>query len=157
MNSKKMLVYESDLGLYQYLLSIFMNVRDVYNFINFTIYQCYNLSTMKGISKSNEKKVKANDCPNPSISSSKSKISKKISISTEDFVIRKVGVFDDDYIVVGELGEGSFGKVYKVYHKILKMNRALKTIKKRKTEHFSSFEEIEILKKLDHPSILKIY
>lgn len=72
-------------------------------------------------------------------------------------MICKVGSFDDDYMISGKIGEGSFGTVYKVTHKTLKINRALKTIKKRSGEHFSSFEEIEILKKLDHSNILKIY
>jgi calcium-dependent protein kinase len=69
----------------------------------------------------------------------------------------KVGTFDDHYLIIGKIGEGSFGTVYKVLHKTLKIHRALKTIKKRGSEHFSSFEEIEVLKKLDHNNILKIY
>lgn len=69
----------------------------------------------------------------------------------------RVGNFDDHYTITGKIGEGSFGTVYKVKHKALKLERALKTIKKRSASHFSSFDEIEVLKKLDHSNILKIY
>jgi calcium-dependent protein kinase len=68
-----------------------------------------------------------------------------------------VGNFDDHYVITGKIGEGSFGSVYKVRHKVLKLDRALKIIKKRSNANFSSFEEIEVLMKLDHPNILKIY
>jgi serine/threonine protein kinase len=60
-------------------------------------------------------------------------------------------------MIVGKIGEGSFGSVYKVYHKSLKSYRALKTIKKNPGSQFSVFDEISILKKLDHRNILKIY
>ncbi len=80
-----------------------------------------------------------------------------MSIKTENFVICKVGSFDDDYMVVGKIGEGSFGSVYKIYHKTLQTFRALKTIKKNPDSKYSVFEEISILKKLDHSNILKIY
>ena len=71
--------------------------------------------------------------------------------------MRRVGNFDEHYIVTGKIGEGSFGSVYRVRHRTLRIERALKTIKKRGPEHFSSFEEIEVLKRLDHANILKIY
>ena len=69
----------------------------------------------------------------------------------------RVGTFDEHYAVCGKLGEGTFGTVYKVKHKTLNLERALKMIKKRDKSHFSAFEEIEVLKKLDHVNILKIY
>jgi serine/threonine protein kinase len=87
----------------------------------------------------------------------KSRLKTKLSINSENFVMRRVGNFDDHYIVTGKIGEGSFGSVYRVRHRSLRIERALKTIKKRGPEHFSSFEEIEVLKRLDHANILKIY
>ena len=69
----------------------------------------------------------------------------------------RVGTFDEHYMVVGKLGEGTFGTVYRVKHRTLHLERALKMIKKRGKKHYSSFEEIEVLKKLDHANILKIY
>ena len=59
-------------------------------------------------------------------------ILKKGSINSEKFVICKMGKFDNDYDIVGKLGEGSFGTVYKVRHKLLKIDRALKMIGKKK-------------------------
>jgi calcium-dependent protein kinase len=59
----------------------------------------------------------------------------------------------------GFLGEGSYGKVYKVYDKINKTYRALKKIKKEimtKNDEIKIKKEIEILKMLDHPNIIKI-
>lgn len=80
-----------------------------------------------------------------------------VSISSENFVMQRVGNFDDHYLVISKIGEGCFGSVFRVRHRSLRIERALKTIKKRGPEHFSSFEEIEVLKRLDHANILKIY
>ena len=81
----------------------------------------------------------------------------KLSISSENFVVCRVGNFVQHYTVTAKIGEGSFGSVYRVLHRSLRLERALKTIKKRGPEHFSSFEEIEVLKRLDHANILKIF
>ena len=71
--------------------------------------------------------------------------------------MRRVGSFDKEYKIMGKIGEGTFGTVYRVVHRSLGIERALKTIKKRGKKHFSSYEEIDVLKKLDHANILKIY
>lgn len=84
-------------------------------------------------------------------------IAKKISINSENFVMCKANSFDRDYSILAKIGEGCFGSVYRVQHKLLKLERALKIIKKKKNEHFSSFEEIDVLKKMDHSNILKIF
>jgi calcium-dependent protein kinase len=86
-----------------------------------------------------------------------SRLKSKLSINSENFVMCRVGNFDDHYVVTGKIGEGSFGSVFSVRHRTLKLERALKIIKKRGPQHFSSFEEIEVLKRLDHSNILKIY
>ncbi len=49
------------------------------------------------------------------------KLSKRVSINSENFVMCRVGSFDDHYIVTGKIGEGSFGTVYRVKHKTLKL------------------------------------
>jgi len=60
------------------------------------------------------------------------------------------------------LGEGSFGKVFKVKHKISGEYRAMKVINKYSTslspeEEEEILKEINILKMLDHPNIIKVY
>ena len=57
------------------------------------------------------------------------------------------------------LGSGAFGEVWLVRHKDLDRDFAMKIIKKRKNRSNDEKEilnEIEILKKLDHPKILKV-
>ena len=63
------------------------------------------------------------------------------------------------YIKKKMLGSGAFGEVWLVHHKDLDRDFAMKTIKKRKNRYNDEKEilnEIEILKKLDHPKILKV-
>lgn len=52
----------------------------------------------------------------------------------------KIGKFDSDYEIVDKIGEGSFGTVYKVKHKNLHLERALKTIKKLSNNVASTFD-----------------
>ena len=84
----------------------------------------------------------------------------------------KIVVLNNDVIVSGNevnpekiyikkklLGSGAFGEVWLVRHKDLERDFAMKIIKKRKNksnEEKEILNEIEILKKLDHPKILKI-
>ena len=63
------------------------------------------------------------------------------------------------YIKKEELGKGAFGEVWLVTHKDLNKDFAMKIIKKRKNSDKDDKEirnEIEILKTLDHPKILKV-
>jgi calcium-dependent protein kinase len=58
------------------------------------------------------------------------------------------------------LGQGAFGEVRKCINRHTKVIRAVKLIKKEsmnKEEEESFKHEITILKKLDHPNILKLY
>ena len=71
----------------------------------------------------------------------------------------------DPYEVFEELkllGEGSFGKVFKVAHKQSRVIRAMKIINKQRAaigseEEKTLINEISILKSLDHPNIIKVY
>ena len=88
-----------------------------------------------------------------------------IKVYTENFITKSGQKVDDTYEKICELGNGAFGKVYKVKRKNSGFNpiiRALKVISKDQmmvsenaSEELKS--EIEILKKLDHPNIMKIY
>ena len=63
------------------------------------------------------------------------------------------------YIKIKMLGSGAFGEVWLAHHKDLDRDFAMKIIKKRKNRRNDEKEilnEIEILKKLDHPKILKV-
>ena len=68
----------------------------------------------------------------------------------------------DLYIEMKKIGEGTYGKVVKVQHKITKVFRAMKIINKNKMslgneEEDTLINEINIVKSLDHPNIMKVY
>jgi aurora kinase len=66
-----------------------------------------------------------------------------------------------DFDYIKELGEGSYGQVHLVSHKKTKAMYALKIIDKLAKENLEVKEnfnrEIEIMYKLDHPNIVKLY
>ena len=66
------------------------------------------------------------------------------------------------YDELNMLGEGAYGKVVKVRHKISKVLRAMKIIHKDKIslgseEEEALINEINVVKSLDHPNIMKVY
>ena len=66
-----------------------------------------------------------------------------------------------DFDIIKELGEGSYAKVYLVMHKKTKVKYAIKAIDKlnieNKKEKSCFNREVEIMYKLDHPNIAKLY
>ena len=63
-----------------------------------------------------------------------------------------------DYNIIKTIGEGTFGKVELVEHKITGMIRAMKIIPKSDELNDSSvLNELYILKKIDHQNVIKIY
>ena len=67
-----------------------------------------------------------------------------------------------DYKIIKNLGEGAFGKVDLVENKITGMVRAMKVIKRcninnEQTNEDSVMNELNILKKIDHQNVVKIY
>ena len=57
-----------------------------------------------------------------------------------------------------KLGQGSYGSVSKAVHKSTKQVRAVKTIPKSKLKNIDSFrQEVNIMKALDHPNIIRLY
>ena len=81
------------------------------------------------------------EIPNPKVSKEN-----MIKISTEPVA--------NYYTIVKDLGHGSYGQVKKVKHKELNEIRAMKITNKKSD---SSKYEIEILKKISHPNITKIF
>ena len=84
-------------------------------------------------------------------------IRKDTLILNNDVLVSNVdGNIDQVYKKIKLLGEGSYGKVWLVRNEILKKEFALKIIKIRKNDDNKILNEIKILKRLDHPLILKI-
>lgn len=83
-----------------------------------------------------------------------------MKIVKADFIQSNNGTFKDHYQIGQLLGQGAFGEVRKCLNRDTKVTRAVKLIKKESmsSEEEQSFKhEISILKKLDHPNILKLY
>lgn len=107
--------------------------------------------------------VKDTTLKKPSKSQGKyEKISTKdgVTFKPADMVKLQDGKFRDHYSVGPELGKGAFGEVRRCVHKISKQVRAVKIIRKDKLDQAEQkrlFVEIETLKNLDHPNILRVY
>ena len=81
-----------------------------------------------------------------------------IKFGRETFVQKAEGKLLDSYDVIKQLGKGGYGKVYEIRHKTTKEIRACKQLSKLDIKNLEKFKrEIEILKKLDHPNIIKLY
>ena len=81
-----------------------------------------------------------------------------IRYARETFVQKAEGKLLDNYDVLKQLGKGGYGKVYEVRSKKTGEVRACKHLSKLNIKNLEKFRrEIEILKKLDHPNIIKLY
>lgn len=85
---------------------------------------------------------------------------KNTEITKENFFRLKPGALSDEYKMLNKISKATFGDIYRVYHTKTKTNRCLKVYNKAKMESTNQNkfeEEIEIIKKLDHPNIFEIY
>lgn len=84
----------------------------------------------------------------------------KLNISRKHIIrhARRFGAsFDEVYSIVDKIGEGGFGKVYKVEHRLSKTKRAMKEIRATSIVDWNLFiSEVEALIELDHPHIIKL-
>ena len=85
-----------------------------------------------------------------------------MTITSGQFVKRGSGDLYSNYELCNYIGKGGFGRVYKVRHKLSNQYRAMKIIKiksseKQTTNSKDTIKQINILKTLDHPNIIKIY
>ena len=80
-----------------------------------------------------------------------------IRIDKSDFVRMKEDNIFDEYDLKEKLGEGAYGSVYKVQQKHTNYLRAVKAIKKKLVDSTEFYNEIEVLKALDHPNIIKLF
>ncbi len=110
------------------------------------------------------KKPTENDAKSLRYSRNQKKVIDKaddISIGNKNIVNLSTGLPLDHYVCDKLLGEGSYGSVYRVKHKDLKVFRAMKKITGSNTKDQSKLNEItneiELLKSMDHPNIVKIF
>ena len=121
------------------------------------------------ISKNNEKnniennnqKIKHDSSKNDNNVTVERKNSKKQIVALNNDVIVSGNEINPEkiYIKTKMLGKGAFGEVWLAHHKDLDRDFAMKIIKKRKSKSNDEkdiLNEIRILKKLDHPKILKV-
>ena len=84
-----------------------------------------------------------------------------VPISTKNVILQQNCNPLDYYDNLKKMGKGTFGTVYKVMHKQSGAIRAMKVISKKKLKYGYTDEdiiqEINILTKLEHPHIIKIY
>ena len=82
----------------------------------------------------------------------------KLRINKESFITSNKGDVTMFYEVIKKIGEGSFGKIYKVKNKQSGDIRAMKQITKTKIPNLEKFKnEIKILSILDHPNIVRLF
>jgi calcium-dependent protein kinase len=85
----------------------------------------------------------------------------ELKIKSSAFITEKSGLPMDNYYKLADIGEGAYGHVMKVGSRTINEIRAMKVIKKSSIISYVKeerlFNEINILKRVDHPNIIKIY
>jgi len=106
--------------------------------------------------RENHKQQKAN-----LVSSRQPKDIREINVNVELFATESTGTPLDNYVTDKKLGEGSYGSVFRVKHKDMGVYRAMKKItgsgNKDPEKEKEILNEIEMLKSLDHPNIVKVF
>ena len=86
---------------------------------------------------------------------------KTLPINTQNIIRKHGGNPLDYYDIIKKLGKGTFGTVYKVIHKTTGCIRAMKVIPKNNMKYgFTDddiIQEINIMKTLEHPHIIKLF
>ena len=81
-----------------------------------------------------------------------------LKINKESFVTNNKGDITQFYEVIKKIGEGAYGKIYKVKNKQSGDIRAMKQITKSKIPDITKFQtEIKILSMVDHPNIVRLF
>ena len=83
-----------------------------------------------------------------------------VKIKSSNFVMQHAGKLRDYYRIGKMLGSGAFGEVRVCVHRESNNQRAVKVLRKShmdEDEKRMFFNEINVLKDLDHPNILKMY
>ena len=86
---------------------------------------------------------------------------KTLPINTQKIIRKQSGNPMDYYDIIKKIGKGTFGTVFKVIHKTTEAIRAMKVIPKNNMKYgFTDddiIQEINILKTLEHPHIIRLY
>ncbi len=83
-----------------------------------------------------------------------------ITIEYNQFIVMKKTPIKKDFDLLKEIGKGSYGQVFKAKENKSGELRAIKKIDKSKLdpeELNNLFNQFEILRKMDHPNIIKLY
>lgn len=85
-----------------------------------------------------------------------------LKFSPGNFVTKRAGVLRQNYNISAKIGSGAFGYVRLAVHKDSNQKRAIKTIDKETItkdmkERTKFFNEVDILRKADHPNIIRLY
>ena len=81
-----------------------------------------------------------------------------LTFNKQNFVSVTEGLFSTKYEITKNLGKGAYGRVLEVRNKITGEFRACKQLPKSKISIIEKIQrEISILKKVDHPNIIKLY
>jgi len=84
---------------------------------------------------------------------------KKDTISGSQFILSNPGKVHDVYgMEEKKIGEGTYGSVVRGTHRVTKKVRAVKIISKGQMKNVEKFKrEIELMKMMDHPNIIKLF
>ena len=82
----------------------------------------------------------------------------QLKFGRNTFVDKSENPIMEDYDVLKQLGKGGFAKVFRVKNKKTGETRACKQLSKINIDNLEKFKrEIEILRNIDHPNIIKLY
>ena len=89
-------------------------------------------------------------------------LEQSIPVLTEKLIIQQKGNLKDNYEIIKKIGNGPLGSVYKAKNIYLKNILAIKIIKKKKEneekkDDSNITKQINILRQLNHPNIVKIH
>ena len=86
---------------------------------------------------------------------------REVRIDFDTFISRRSGKITDVYDILEKIGSGGFGYINLAVHKTSNQRRAIKTFPKTalssdSTSRTRFFAELDTLRALDHPNIVKI-
>ena len=129
-----------------------------FNSINESEMSQTNESPSKKFQRKNQKSVTRVDTS--FLSKKLTNLEMSIPVLTEALIIQQKGNLKENYEIMKKIGSGPLGSVYKAKNIYLKNIVAIKVIKKSKDSKDNESDiknQINILKKLNHPNIVKIY